>query len=170
MKLFNSIIMFLKRSVWFIQLTLTLLLKSYKLVQTQIKLRVVFSGGIKVSKAVFSTKLEHQHTVCIRDLDKLELIWWFGIRLEPIIATFPAASKNTTDFRTLDKINLFWWYEFRLKLILLLFQLPQNTYDFKSGQMWTKTNHLTYIPRLSIHPWHTPYVSCQIFFEDKVTL
>ena len=33
-------------------------------------------------------------TVCIVDLDKLNLIWWFDLRLEPYNA--PATSKNST--------------------------------------------------------------------------
>ena len=33
-------------------------------------------------------------SVCIRDLEKLNLlVWWFGFRLEPIFVTAPAASK-----------------------------------------------------------------------------
>ncbi len=37
-------------------------------------------------------------TVCLRDLDKLNLIR-FGFRLESIFITAPAALKNTTQFK-----------------------------------------------------------------------
>ena len=38
-------------------------------------------------------------TVCIRDLDNLNLIWWLDFRLKPIFAIASAALKNTTHFK-----------------------------------------------------------------------
>ena len=39
-------------------------------------------------------------TVCIIDLDNVNLNWWFDFVLEPIFVITPAASKNSTHFKS----------------------------------------------------------------------
>ena len=69
-------------------------------------------------------------TVCIRDLDKLNLIYAVWIR-------------------DLDKLNLIWWFDFILNPIFPSAPAAStNTPHFKSGQKWPKNNPHRYLTKV----------------------
>ena len=62
-----------------------------------------FTRCIYLPIKICSNKWWTTNTMCIRNLDRLNLIWLFDFRLEPIITSAPGASKQSTFFKSGQK-------------------------------------------------------------------
>ena len=47
------------------------------------------------------------------------------------------------------------WFDWLETVFATSRPAPTNTTHFKSGQKWPDNNHIVFLPRLNINPWHT---------------